>query len=134
MEEFCKRLKKGTDLKKAIEEICLKKNIDSAIVLSSVGSLKSLTIRLAGAKRNLTCKEDLEIVSLNGTISKGEAHLHISVADEIGNVFGGHLKEGTIVNTTCELVLGILEEYESQRLMDNKTGYKEIEFKRKKDK
>jgi len=133
MKEFAKRLKKGNDLKKTIEDICLKKNIDSAVVLSSVGSLKSLTIRLAGAKRNLTCKEDLEIISLNGTISKGEAHLHISVSDEIGNVFGGHLKEGTIVNTTCELVLGILEEYETSRSMDNKTGYKEIEFKRKKD-
>ena len=76
-------------------------------------------------------EEDFEIVSLTGTVSKGEAHLHISLADEIGNVFGGHLMEGCIVNTTCELVLGILEGYGSKREYDKATGYDEIVFKKR---
>lgn len=131
MKEFAIRLKPNVDLKKSIEEICISNAFDTAVVLSSVGSLKKAHIRLAKAVNELEVEDDYEIVSLNGTISKGQAHLHISLADEIGNCFGGHLKEGCIINTTCELVLGILDDYQSERIYDDITGYKEIEFKKR---
>ena len=131
MKEFCRRLIKGDDLKLSIEEICKDEDFDTAVVLSGVGCLSKAHIRLAGALSEINTEEDLEIVSLNGTISKGKAHLHIALSDEIGNVFGGHLKEDCIVNTTCELILGILEEYESERSFDESTGYEEIRFKKR---
>ena len=132
MKEVAIRLTKGADLKENIEKICLEKHIDTAVVLSGVGCLSEVKIRLAKAVNYLEKAEDYEIVSLNGTISKGTAHIHIALSDESGAVIGGHLQSGCIVNTTCELVLGVLEEYESHREFDENTGYDEIVFERKK--
>ncbi|MBQ2232555.1 MAG: DNA-binding protein [Erysipelotrichaceae bacterium] len=107
MKELAVRLKKGADLKASIEEICLKNEVSCAVILSGVGCLYKAQIRLAGATEVLEFKEDLEIVSLTGTIAAGKSHIHISLADEKGKVYGGHLKNGCLVNTTCELVLGV---------------------------
>lgn len=131
MKEFAFRLKKGDDLKKSIEDVCLKNKFNTAIVLSAVGCVLKTNIRLAKALNSLETEEDFEIVSLMGTVSCGSAHLHISLSDEIGNVIGGHLKDGNIINTTCEIVLGVLEEYDSIREFDENTGYDEIVFRKK---
>ena len=128
MKELAFRLTKGEDLKKSLVDRCL--NLDTVVVLSCVGSLSSVNLRLAGAKEYLTIQKDFEIVSITGTISKGKAHIHMSVADEQGNVYGGHLKEECIVNTTAEIVMGILENYKSERVFDSQTNYEEIVFRR----
>ena len=132
MKELAIRLTKGQDLRATIEKICLDNSINTAVVLSGVGSVYEAYIRLADASDYLSRKQELEIVSLTGTISKAKAHLQISLSDEKGSVIGGHLEKGCLINTTCELVLGVLEEYESDRLFDENTGYKEIVFNRKK--
>lgn len=129
MREMAYRLREGDDLKQFIEDVC--KNSDTVVVLSAVGSLKKVKIRLANAKDYLEETQNYEIVSLTGTISHGKAHLHISFADEKGNVFGGHLEKGCIIYTTCELVLYELEDYSSIRDFDPQTGYKEIIFEKK---
>lgn len=131
MKEFAIRLVRGADLKASIEKECIGNNINTAIVLSGVGCVSKAKFRLAKAINSLEVDEDFEIVSLNGTISNGQAHIHIALSDEIGNVIGGHLLEGCIINTTCELVLGVLEEYESIREFDDNTGYDEIVFRKK---
>lgn len=131
MKEYAIRLTRDSDLKASIEKICKDNNFNTAIVLSGVGCLSKAKMRLAKAIDYLEVEEDFEIVSLNGTVSNGQAHIHIALSDEIGNVTGGHLCENCIVNTTVELVLGILEEYESNREMDPNTGYDEIEFRKK---
>ena len=131
MKELAFRLVKGDDLRSSIEDECRRLDIGTAVVLSGVGSLTRLHIRLANAKEYLDREEELEIVSLTGTVSKGRCHLHISVSDDKGNCLGGHLEKGCLINTTCELVLGILEEYESDRLYDEQTGYDEIVFTKK---
>ena len=82
MKELAVRLKKGADLKASIEEICLKNEVSCAVILSGVGCLYEAQIRLAGATEVLEFKEDLEIVSLTGTIAAGKSHIHISLADE----------------------------------------------------
>ena len=55
-----------------------------------------------------TLEGDLEVVSIGGNINtmNGETyvHFHISVADEQGSVFGGHLQEA-VISGTGELVL-----------------------------
>ena len=134
MEELAFRLVKGDDLRKSIEKKCLDLNIDTAVVLSGVGCLYEAKFRLAKALDYFYNKQDYEIVSLMGTISKGKAHIHISLSDELGNVIGGHLEEGCLVNTTAEIVLGVLNEYESKRDFDKSTGYDEIVFIRKEGK
>ena len=131
MKEYATRLIKGNDIKEEISKICLANHFDTAVVLSAVGSVDKAKIRLAKAINYLEVEEDFEVVSLIGTVSNGKCHLHISLADEIGNVIGGHLCEGTIVNTTLELVLGVLEDYESSREFDDSTDFNEIVFRKK---
>ena len=130
MREFALRLTKGDDLRASIEKACIDNGFDTAIVLSGVGCLYEIRVRLAKALGYMENKEDYEIVSLTGTISKGNAHIHISLSDDSGKTIGGHLEKGCLVNTTCELVLGILEEYRSDRLFDETTGYNEIIFEK----
>ena len=129
MRELAFRLHRGDDLKKCLEE--KSQDISTAVVLSGVGCLYHAHFRLAKAIDVFDAEEDYEIVSLNGTISNGKCHVHIALSDEKGNVIGGHLLEGCLVNTTCEVVLGVLEEYDSIRKDDPQTGYDEIEFIKK---
>jgi len=131
MRELSCRLKRGSDLKETIEKICIDNNVDTAVILSGVGCLYQVRIRLAKAEGFLEDRNDYEIVSLNGTVSKGQAHIHIALSDETGKTIGGHLSEGCLVNTTCELVMGVLKEYSSERQYDQETGYDEICFVRK---
>jgi uncharacterized protein len=49
----------------------------------------------------------------------------MSVSDEHGNVFGGHVVSGTIY-TTLELVLGVIPQVDFLREMDTSTGYREL--------
>jgi hypothetical protein len=70
-------------------------------------------------------KQRLEVVSLVGTLSPSGKHLHISVSDEHGNVFGGHLLAGTVF-TTLELVIGVIQNMSFSREIDPATGYKEL--------
>ena len=130
MKELAFRLQRGTDLKAFIEQNC--KDINVAVALSAVGCVYHCHFRLADASKYYENEADYEIVSLTGTVCDGKVHMHISLADNDGNVIGGHLMEGCLINTTCELVLGVLEEYEASRSFDDNTGYDEIEFKEKK--
>jgi predicted DNA-binding protein with PD1-like motif len=41
-------------------------------------------------------------------------------------VVGGHLKEGCIIRTNCELVIGILENIQFSRKADFDTGFYEL--------
>lgn len=128
MKEFAIRLTKGADLRESIENICKDNNFNTAIVLSGVGCIYQMRIRLAKALGYLEIKDDFEIVSITGTISRGNAHIHVSFSDDEGKTIGGHLEKGCLINTTCELVLGVLEDYESDRPYDENTGYDEIVF------
>ena len=131
MKEHVFRLSKGDYLKESLLSYMKDNNISSAVVLCAVGSLLELNIRLADAKDYLVSKDHYEIVSLIGTLCSDSCHLHISVSDNKGRVFGGHLENGNIINTTCEIVLGELEEYQLCRAYDESTGYKELQVERK---
>lgn len=135
------RLGPGTDLvpalSQAARQAATQNGSSSAVtVLTAVGSLESLTLRLANACRDdgsdpfRKWNERLEIVSLVGTFcgDDGAKHLHMSVANARGEVFGGHLVEGRIF-TTLELVLGSIQGVCFQREHDERTGYRELTVK-----
>ena len=130
VKELAVRLQRGADLKREIERICKENSINTAVVLSGVGRVYEVRFRRAKAEGFFEDKEDYEIVSLNGTVSNGHAHIHIALSDDSGKTIGGHLMEGCLINTTCELVLGIMEEYKSVREYDEQTGYDEIVFEK----
>lgn len=118
------RLKPHEDLKKGIINISKQKKIKSGIIICMVGSLNSATLRMADGNYK-TFKGPFEIVSAEGTISVDGVHVHISISDAEGHVFGGHLSDGCIINTTAEI--GILKSDKTlKRVFDPKTGYKEL--------
>jgi len=130
MKMLAVRLTPNQDLKTELEKIVKENDIKSGYIATCVGSLHRVTIRMAGAKPE---KQDIrtfdghfEIVSLVGTVSTGGTHLHISVSDEQGNVVGGHLKEGSMVTTTAEIVIGYDETISFNRVIDEETGFEEL--------
>lgn len=130
MKEYAFRLKRGDDIRISIEKYCLENGINTGIILSAVGCISHARIRLAKAVDIMDVKEDFEVLSLSGTISSYKAHLHIALGNDKGEAFGGHLLSGSVVNTTLEVVIGALEDYQSYRCFDDSTGYDEIVFER----
>ena len=128
MKTFAVRLVEGDDLLLEINKLAQKHEIEAGVVLSAVGSLGKSKIRLPvlNGKEQYITPENLEIDSLQGTISKNGCHLHITVSDSEGKAFGGHLKEGCIVRTTCEMVIGTLENTKFSRESDKTTGFDEL--------
>ena len=124
------RLNPDEDIKKAINTICLDKKIKAACVVSVVGSLKNANIRLANSNEFLKFNEKFEILSLQGLISEAGIHLHISISNYKGQVYGGHLMDGNIVFTTCEVVLLLMNDLTFNRELDSKTGFKELKISR----
>jgi predicted DNA-binding protein with PD1-like motif len=114
------------DLKEKLVEFTKKNNINAGLILTCVGCIYKGTIRLADGISTKNFNENLEILSLSGTLSKDGVHLHISLSDKDGLVFGGHLMDGCLINTTAEIVIGSLGGTIFSRKFDSSTGYKEL--------
>ena len=130
MKTICKRLRRGEDLLCAIQGIAEQEKIAAGVVLSAVGCVSQARVRDAGGVNLRDISEHCEIVSLNGTVSAKRCHLHIALSKEDLSTVGGHLVEGCIINTTCELIIGILDGWEIDKEFDEETGYHELIFKR----
>ncbi|MFH1246814.1 MAG: PPC domain-containing DNA-binding protein [Candidatus Micrarchaeota archaeon] len=131
MKIFALRLKPGQDLKVELETFVKHKNINAGFVVTCVGSLEKATLRMADENILKEFKAPYEIVSLVGTFSQDGAHLHISLSDSEGKVIGGHVKEGCIIRTTAEIVIGEAEDLTFSRIFDQDTGFKELQISKK---
>ena len=127
------RLHPGQDLYQEIKKYIEKNMIKAACILTCVGSLKKINIRLANAKEFLQLNENFEITSLVGNISCNDRmHLHISISDSTGKTFGGHLCEtDNIVHTTAEIVLGEMPSLIFEKEKDEISGWNELKIKKK---
>lgn len=134
VKEHAFRLQKGKDLKIELENYVKEKGIKAGVIVSCVGCLYEAVIRNAGGKDCIKLSKDLEIVSVTGTFSLDGCHIHIAVSDEELKTYGGHLKEGCLINTTAEIVILELDDYVFNREMDETTGYKELVIKNRKHK
>ena len=128
MKTVCRRLHRGDDLLLSIRTLCEREKIDAAVVLSAVGCVSRAVLRDAGGVNLRSVDEPCEIVSLNGTASRTRCHLHLALSREDLSTIGGHIMPGCIVNTTCELVLGVLEHMRFDVEQDAQTGYDELIF------
>ena len=120
------RLKPGDDLLTGISNYVAEHKIMACHVVSCVGSLKRATLRLAkpkvkGKERIIARDESFEIVGVTGTVEFNEAenkvtgHLHISLADENGVVWGGHMLSSSDGHKDC----GTKTEEESRKTGDS---------------
>lgn len=128
MKTIAKRLLDGQDLMVEIVKLVKEHDIKAGVILSAVGSLTQSNIRVPviNGETKYINPENLEIDNLHGTVSVNGVHLHISVSDVEGHVMGGHLKEGCIIRTTCELVIGVLDDKEFVRQPDPSTRFDEL--------
>ena len=120
------RLRRGSDLLKALQEYARTRRIAAGTVVSGVGCVTRARVRDASGVTVRELNEPLEIVSLMGTLSTARTHLHIALAREDLTVLGGHLMEGCIVNTTAEVVLLELDGVRFGAERDGETGYDEL--------
>ena len=125
----CIRLRRDDDLMGSIKVLCEGKNIAAGVVLSAVGCISRGRVRDASGVTIREIDDHCEIVSLNGTVSAERCHLHIALSREDLSTIGGHLCEGCIINTTCELVIAELPGTVIGKEFDNETGYDELVFR-----
>ena len=109
MKLYSLRLKQNQDLRVELVKFARENNIQAGSILTCVGALKPSVLRMAGAtpeKQDIRTFEDKhEIVSLVGTLTGDDCHLHIALSDKEGCVIGGHLKDGSLVDLTAEIVI-----------------------------
>lgn len=128
MRTICKRLHRGDDLLECIRALAEEHAVEAGVVLSGVGCVSRAAVRDAGGVALREIDEPCEIVSLNGTVSRTRCHVHIALSKQDLSTVGGHLVAGCIVNTTCELVLGVLDGWRFGVEQDAQTGYDELIF------
>ena len=131
MKTYAVRLRRGSDLLRSVEAFCAEHAIKAGVLLSGVGCVTKARVRDASGVTIRNIDEPMEIVSLMGTVSEKRCHLHIAFSKEDLSVVGGHLVEGCIINTTCELVIGEQEEYVYDVEFDEETGYDELIVRRR---
>jgi predicted DNA-binding protein with PD1-like motif len=120
------RLKPHQDLKKSILEFAKQKGMGAGIVLTCVGSLEQSNLRFANQKSGKMMRGHFEIVSLTGTFSDKTCHLHISVSDQTGKTFGGHLLDNNLIFTTAEIAIAEINDIVFEREVDETYGYAEL--------
>lgn len=123
------RLGPGIDLRDALAQATAQfceQGVHAACVVSAVGSLSRAVLRYAAEPEGSVLHEPLELITLSGTLSTEGVHLHASVADARGRLYGGHLMPGCIVRTTAEIVLALLPDWHFSRAHDPQTGFKEL--------
>lgn len=120
------RLGPGEDLRRSLLTYCIDQSIEAAYVLSAIGSLSRAVVRFADQPQGIGLEQRLEIIALNGTLSRHGLHLHIALADGAGQMLGGHLLDGSLIYTTAEVILGIVPGVRFEREVDPATGYLEL--------
>lgn len=97
----------GADLYLSLKELCIEHKI-SAGRIEVLGSATSARVNYFYKEKRtfdtVLYRKSMEIVSCIGTISmyNGEpfVHCHISLSDHDGQLYGGHLTEGTTLYTS----------------------------------
>ena len=125
------RLSPGVDLRRALEDVVSGQATDSAFVVAGIGSLVEASLRYAGEAAESRIAGPLEILSVSGTLSSSGAHLHMSVSDASGRIYGGHVAYGNTVRTTAEILLAPLEDWSLTREHDAATGFNELVVRRR---
>lgn len=122
------KLSYGCDLLEELTAICRKENIRLGRI-EALGAVQEARLGFYDQQRReyqfLTLSEPLEITMLIGNISLKDGdpfvHAHITLADEAGKAFGGHLAPGTVV-FACEFIIVSFDGPVFERDFDGKTG------------
>lgn len=122
------RLTHGADLLEQLTSVCADNGIRLGWV-RALGAVQNARVGYYDQDRReyefLDFDRHLEIVNLVGNVSvkDGETviHAHVTLADDRGRAFGGHLAPGTIV-FACEFCVQAFDGAELRRAPDDETG------------
>lgn len=121
------RIDRGEEILEAVAELAERESIRLASI-SALGAVNEFTVGVFNtAEKKYYANEfsgAFEIVSLTGTINtmdgKFYAHLHMSVGNDRGEVFGGHLNRA-VISATCEMIVTVIDG-EVDRYHDDDVG------------
>lgn len=102
-------LSPGSDLHQALEALAREHQL-TGFVLGVVGNLTRAAFQCPGRPEPTVLEGDLEVITLNGTLSPNGIHLHLSLSDGACQVWGGHLEPGTLVQKGVDLLIGVLDQ------------------------
>ena len=122
------RLQCGSDLLDGLSRICVEENVKLGWV-EALGAVSKARLTCydqeAREYRSIEMDRELEITALVGNVSlkdgKAMLHAHVTLADETGRAYGGHLASGTIV-FACEFIIQVFDAPILTRSFDVETG------------
>lgn len=120
------RLKPGQEVKTELARLAQENGLQAASIVSAVGSLTDVSLRLANQPDATHYTGHFEVVSLSGYLAAREFHVHMSVSDGEGRTIGGHVMDGNRVYTTLVVVIEEHLRYRYRREHDPVSGYDEL--------
>jgi predicted DNA-binding protein with PD1-like motif len=125
---FMGKLKHGTDLLGELSSISLNHGIQLGRI-EALGAVQKARIGFYNQKtreyQDCILDRPLEITKLIGNISLKDGnpiiHAHLTLADENGSAYGGHLMPGTVI-FACEFILQVFDGPPFERKLDKETG------------
>ena len=127
MKPYLIRLKPNQDIKQELIQFSVKNNIKVGSIVSAVGSVTKMSVRIADGKTVVQDNQNREVFGLSGTLVHNQIHAHIAAINTKMDVFGGHLMDGCLVHTTMEItILDVSDNINASREYDEGTGYDEL--------
>ncbi len=125
---FVGRIPHGSDLLNSLTDFVKEKGIKLGR-LQMIGAVQRAVAGFYDSEaekyENFVFEKPMEVLSLVGNVSLKDGqpfiHAHITLSDEKGQSFGGHLMEGTIV-FAAEFIIEELEGENLEREFDKTTG------------
>ena len=122
------RLDFGADLLQGLTDMCIQKSVRLGR-MEALGAVQKARLGFYDQKarqyRYVVMDKPLELLHLVGNVSlkdgKPMVHAHVTLADDEGHAFGGHLASGTIV-FSCEYVIEEFNGPTFARGLDQETG------------
>ena len=108
MEPKAIHLGPGADLRKSLEQLAQEEQAEG-YVLSVVGNLSQAAFACPGKDQPTLLSGELEIITLQGTVSPKGVHLHLSFSDAECQVWGGHLEHGSTILKGADVLVGLLK-------------------------
>lgn len=121
------RFSEGDDILERLNDLVRQNNV-SAGSFTALGAVEKATVGYFLGDRkhsNISLQGPLEVVSCVGNVSLKEGlpfvHAHITLSDDKGRAYGGHLMPGSTVGATFEVTLHTYDEMQLVRKLDSGT-------------
>lgn len=113
-EIICVRMDYGDDFHKVIEQVARRKDIQTGVILSAVGTFDRARIHhithtdFPADDKFLEMEGPIELCSVSGVIADYQPHMHCTMALRGRELFSGHLEPGCNILYLGEVVIAKL--------------------------